>query len=227
MDGRGRRGALSHATVVALPSKVHADGWDIVLPPRSHRVATHANFNHVAPSGILAPFDEDAAKSADEFGVRRNFYREFVEELYAEARYERPEYFGNDDPADDKAVDRLTRLFDDGLAQLYYTGISINLLTVRHEICLLLKINDPEWLRREETLATAAGSRLHLGWEWAQSSEDVQSITPDQPSHWRFGITSDLQPVAAPLDRVYTIPNAAAAIYLALPVLQATAEREA
>jgi hypothetical protein len=48
---------------------------------------------------------------------------------------------------------RVARLLDDmlehGTADLLYTGVGVNLLALRHEICTVLVIDDPGWYERE------------------------------------------------------------------------------
>ena len=58
VDGAHRAAAMSHAAVVMVATGEGDGSYDVLLPARSDKVATHAGFHHVAPSGILAPFDE-------------------------------------------------------------------------------------------------------------------------------------------------------------------------
>ena len=45
----------------------------------------------------------------------------------------------------DPRLQKLKDLLNDGAAKLYYTGVAINLLNLRPEICLLLYIKDRDW----------------------------------------------------------------------------------
>ena len=58
---------MSHATVVMIACDDDDKCYDILLPARSGEVETHRGFNHVAPSGILAPFDEMSPSPQKEF----------------------------------------------------------------------------------------------------------------------------------------------------------------
>jgi hypothetical protein len=209
-DGTRRVAAMSHATVVMIACDDDDKCYDILLPARSGEVETHRGFNHVAPSGILAPFDEMSPSPQKEFSVRRNFYREWVEELYNATEHERPVGFAIPDPEEQPEITRLKAAH----ARLYYTGISVNLLTLRPEICLLLLINDPRWFDAERRLAEKM--RLDFNWEYATEHDQLR-IAADQPGHWRVRLNSDLQPWdGAKLKPTFLVPNAAAAIHLAI-----------
>jgi hypothetical protein len=222
MNGRHRAAAVSHATVIAAAAGNGDGGYDILLPPRSGAVATHAHFNHVAPSGIFAPFDERSPSPAPEFSIRRNFYREWVEELYAIEQHQRPGYsFDLPDPEDEPEITRLKDMLDDPRkGGLYYTGVSVNLLTMRPEICLLLLIRDPGWLKEEANIARATGRPSKLSWEYAQGPWDGERA-PGQSDRGLFQLNAELQPRGRdPLKPTFLIPNAAAAISLAVKTIK-------
>jgi hypothetical protein len=222
---RFRAAALSHATVVMLAT---GNGYDILLPSRSDEVASHQGFRHVAPSGILAPFNAHAVVTEQqrraEFSVRRNFYREWIEELYDAKEYE-----GFDledisdipqppDPAEEPEIARLKKVIDPAqpthAGDLYYTGVSVNLLTLRPEICLLLVIDDPGWLGQEKHEAERFERPLKLGWEFAEGQIERAELSPRH----RLRLGPDLKPVRSDSQLVSAaqlVPNASAAIFLA------------
>ena len=219
VDGQRRAAAVSHATVVM--SAVKGGGYDIILPVRSRDVATHANFNHVAPSGIFAPYDETSPSPEREFSVRRNFYREWVEELYAVEEHEHPAYsVVIPDPEDEPEIIRLKGLLSSKQGHLKYTGVSFNLLTMRPEICLALLIDDPEWFREEDRIARGTGRPFKLGWEYEQSVWEGPKVS-GRPGQLRIPLNADLQPTDGSLLRPsFLIPNAAAVISLAIKMLK-------
>lgn len=127
-------------------------------------------------------------------------------------------------PANEPEIQRLRA---ESSATLYYTGVSLNLLTLRPEICLLLLIEDPDWLDREHRTAqdlslTAGGRPMVYGWEIVQRERDM----PAGRSLARFlSLDDDLRPSGdhnAPLQPELLVPNAAAAISLALRVVRST-----
>jgi Trypsin-like peptidase domain len=217
LNGRDRAAAMSHGTVIMLANE--DGGYHVLLPPRSDVVATHPGFNHIAPSGILAPFTDELNPSPEsEFSVLRNIYREYVEELYSYDQYERPKLSTAPDPIDAPEVTRLRQLLDSQEADLYYTGVSINLLTLRPEICTLLLIRQPDWLKQETRIAAAMGRPWRFSWEYVERLEKKQEGQPSHPLTW---LSPDLQswPTSSPLRPSFLVPNAAAAISLALDLL--------
>jgi hypothetical protein len=216
-DGSGRSAAVSVATVMlaATPGGRHA----ILLTPRSGEVATHKFFNHVAPSGIFSPLDIDLSTLREEFSVRRNIFREYLEELYSVEEYEigtKPSHEIENEPE----IQRLNQLIEDGGAQLYYTGVSVNLFTLRPEICTLLLILDTSWITKEPAEAERCGRPWRLAWEWLPREEEHQ--LPSGRRHHQFLILNrSLEPLESDrltLQPTALIPNAAAAISLALRV---------
>ncbi|MFJ2596800.1 hypothetical protein [Streptomyces erythrochromogenes] len=101
-------------------------------------------------------------------------------------------------------------------AQLYYTGISVNLLTLRPEICLLLVIDDVDWLRQE----LRRRRPFRFGWEYAQTPQAVRHRSTSQPGHWSLRLDADLRPASGrQLHPCCLVPNAAAALDLAVKAL--------
>ncbi|SNT60675.1 hypothetical protein SAMN05216276_107848 [Streptosporangium subroseum] len=236
--GRFRAAALSHAAVVMLAT---GDGsYDILLPERSADVAFHAGFRHVAPSGIFAPFNARVVSSAKsrraEFSVLRNFYREWVEELFDAEAYEGWQLEDVGEPLDPTLAPEVARLQEDfdqtnpkRRGDLLYTGVSVNLLTLRPEICLLLVVDDPRWLGNEIEAAKQVGRPFRLGWEYAEGeiehSQPKAKYSQLKPEH-RLRLGPDLQPVEGSSFRaIELVPNAAAAIYLALNVMRTRRSR--
>jgi hypothetical protein len=215
VDGGYHAAAVSHATVV-MAANIDG-GYDIMLPVRASNVATHAGFNHVAPSGIFAPYDESSPSPSIEFSVRRNFYREWLEELYAAEGHERPSYsVVIPDPEDEPEVTRLNEMLTSGQGHLYYTGVSVNLLTLRPEICMLLLIENPSWLREENRIARETGRPFTWGWEYEDNPWAGVKMH-NRPEQLQLRLGADLRPVdGARLEPTFLIPNAAAAISLAI-----------
>jgi len=216
-DGSRRAAAVSVATVVLMAAV--DGGYHVLLTPRSGAVATHRFFNHVAPSGILAPLDWGSCPPAEEFSVRRNLLREYVEELYSGDEFQVGEEPYHDVESEPEVV-RLNAVLDSGDAGLYYTGVSVNLLTLRPELCTLLLVTDPGWLRREVGLARRSGRPWRLAWEYLERDKEHELPSGRRHSHL-LPLDEQLRPrgnAGEALNTDALIPNAAAAIALALPV---------
>jgi hypothetical protein len=207
LDGSGRSAALSVATVTMYRSSDH---YEVVLSPRASWVARHKLYNHVAPSGIFQPFNRSSASSEREFSVRTTLLRELLEELYGREDYDRRGQRLLQDPASEPEVLALEAMLKSGSAELLYTGVSINLLTLRPEICTLLLIHDPEWVRDPALMLSneyLPGTHEH---DLGAGRQHLTSIALDD----------DLRPIATgnELKNRALIPNAAAALQLAMRV---------
>ncbi|GIJ44269.1 hypothetical protein Val02_11550 [Virgisporangium aliadipatigenens] len=162
-DGRFRAGALSVATTVLLP---RPGGHAALLVRRSWRVRTHPGFLHVAPAGILAPPDRSHWREG--FSVRQTVYREFAEELFGLDLETTPEA-GLLDSAPVRA------LLDGGAAELHLCGVSVPLLHLRPEICVLLRVHDPALLRGTRNWEVGRVLELPLDEEF----RPLEDVTPD------------------------------------------------
>ena len=149
----------------------------------------------------------------------RDLFREYVEELYAGDEFQVGEEPFHDVESEPEIV-RLKAVLDSGDAAVYYTGVSVNLLTLRPEICTLLLVRDPGWLRREVGLARRSGRPWRLAWEYLERGKEHELPAGRRHSHL-LPLDEQLQPrgnASSALNPEALIPNAAAAIALALPV---------
>ncbi|MER7591290.1 hypothetical protein ABTW72_27515 [Micromonospora sp. NPDC127501] len=209
-DGRFRAAALSVATTMIF---THADGsYSALLVPRSKEVLTHPGYAHVAPSGIFAPISRNWRKWGDEFSIEQTVVREYAEEL-----------FGYKDLEDstqhiDAALDfvppirRLRDAVRSGVVEMRYCGITVPLLTLRTEICVLIFIRDSKWFDAE--IGRAKHEDKHpfaFNWEY-------------RPGTGRAAVQLDLDRNFEPVDRHGTVhptkmvPHAAAALHLSTEV---------
>lgn len=212
LDGSRRAGAISTATVVLFRPRPGAP-FHTLLVPRSRDVATHRFQAHVAPSGIFAPDDEEPAPSA-----RASILREYAEELFDRTEHQE-QAAGHLNVTELSEVRRLQDALDAGRAELLYTGVSVNLLSLRPEICTLLLVHDPDWWADERRPAEAAGQPMKLAWEYAVG--DTMGALPDGRNFigmLPFDDAREPLPRGDQLDPEWLVPNAAAALALALPV---------
>jgi transcriptional regulator with XRE-family HTH domain len=175
-DGRYRSAALgvSTLTIVRVRNRTF-DGYKMFLSPRSVTVATQRRRYHVVPSGMFQPFIPGDASDLlqGQFSVADTVMREFVEELYGVEELET-----GDGRVDPEAIyhRREARLLSDmlraGDAALLYSGVAVNLLALRPEICTVLVIDDPGWWERE-------CGELRICDEYLQQCEQAE-LLPDQ-----------------------------------------------
>jgi hypothetical protein len=93
-------------------------------------------------------------------------YREYLEELFSreEVKTSRSvisyDYFYGD-----RNLAYLRSLIESGSARLYFTGLAVNLLTLRVDICTLLHIRDYDWFANHKG-GTRDLDRIELNDEW-------------------------------------------------------------
>jgi hypothetical protein len=137
-DGQRRSAAVAVSTLIAFYDD---ERLTLLLKRRSKTVAVHSGMVHVIPSFMFQPA---TSYLDEEFSVVHNFEREYLEELFNRAEPEESEgdwqYFYGD-----SRLRYLRSLIANGNATLLFTGLAVNLLNLRPEICLLLLIKDPEW----------------------------------------------------------------------------------
>jgi transcriptional regulator with XRE-family HTH domain len=211
MDGRYRSAALgvSTLTIVRVRNRTF-DGYKMFLSPRSCTVATQRRRYHVVPSGMFQPFipSESPDLLQSQFSVFATVAREFVEELYGVQELET-----GDGRVDPQAIYRrrearlLSDMLKSGGAALLYTGVAVNLLALRHEVCTVLVIDDPGWYERE-------CGELRICDEYLQQCQQTD-LLPDQ--RWvqlvsldRHGLELDPQWHNALSARNVVAPGAAA-----------------
>ena len=176
VDGRYRSAAIGVSTLTVVRVRNRGfDGYKIFLSPRSVTVATQRRRYHVVPSGMFQPFipSESGDLLRSQFSVSETVMREFVEELYGVEELET-----GDGRVDPRAIYRRreARLLSDmlgaGDAALLYSGLAVNLLALRPEICTVLVVDDPQWYDRE-------CSELRICDEYLQQCEQAE-LLPDQ-----------------------------------------------
>jgi hypothetical protein len=78
-------------------------------------------------------------------------------------------------------------MLESGAARLLYTGIAVNLLALRPEICTLLVIDDPSWFENE-------GGEIRFCGEYLRQTERTD-LLPDRRWVQPIGLEGDnLQP---------------------------------
>jgi hypothetical protein len=140
--GRGRSAAIGIGTLTIF----NDDGvYKAILARRSQMTAFDSGLFHVLPAMMFGPTTADFADPR-EWSIKHQVLREVLEELFnmPEARNPQTWDFFYQHPA----LVYLQSLLDTGRANLYLTGIIINLLTLRPEISTLLLIRDPAWYKR-------------------------------------------------------------------------------
>lgn len=182
-----------------------------MLSPRSGSVGRHSLFNHVAPSGYLQPPRGRDDLWSTWFSTRRTLLSEFAEELYGREK-------APSEPDSLPEIARLSELIAGGGATLLYTGVSVNLLMLRPEVCLTLYVRDEDWLRREIAIPD---SGFRLGLEFLSASAAAE-LPADRVHLPYLGLDDDLQPIGneRELWPSALVPQAAASMHLAVEAIR-------
>ncbi len=138
--GRGRSATIGVACVTAFKS---ARGYEALLARRSAHSATDPRFFHVLPAFVFQPIS--TSPTAYDWCVSHHIYREWLEELFSvdEAQLHAPEAVYAH-----PAMQDLQAMLACGAAELRLTGVTLNTLTLRAEISVLLLIHDATWWAR-------------------------------------------------------------------------------
>src|SRR5262249_18800431 len=138
---------------------------------RSENVAVHAGLIHVIPSFMFQPATPTIGR---EYSLQHNIFREYLEELF-----DRPDpAHGETDPdyfLQDPLLLELRELLKTGQAEWYFTGVAVNLLNLRPDICTLLLIKDHSWYRRHADPTARQDQRFQLNVEFATNFQEVAS----------------------------------------------------
>lgn len=144
-------------------------GYRCLLHRRSRekKLAADPDLFHVIPAAMFEPDPWDREEPYD---VYENILREYLEEVYdikkPEACPQDRNWYRSVD-----LVRELDEMIQDGKkASLYLTGLTINLLNLRPEICTLLVIRDLQW--RDKSLFR----RSKQQWEYDQDGATKVSI---------------------------------------------------
>lgn len=156
-SGKYRSVAMSISTLIAY---YNDDYLELLVKRRSKSVATHSGFSHILPSHIFQPSTLDAD---GEYGIMHCICKEYLEELFdvqdesdstKDYYYQQPAYV------------YLRSLLDSGKASLYLTGVAVNLLNMRPEICALLFIRTRDWFDIHSQ-SRENGMRFKFNFEYA------------------------------------------------------------
>jgi len=208
LDGHRRAAAISVAAATILPD-ADRGGYRVLLPPRSGEVAAHRFFNHVVPAGIFQPLNDSEPDNSKEYSIRNVLLREFIEELHDREEFEQSMSRVWTDVEADPEWKRMAARLRNHQVSIHFTGVSVNLFTLRPEICCLI-------LFRDTRVAT----------EWTLNWENVgrhQVRLPDGRSvrrllHLDAEFNPDDPAARHSISPANTVPNAAAALALGIRV---------
>ncbi|OUJ69198.1 hypothetical protein [Hymenobacter crusticola] len=211
LDGTGRSNALGISTLIAYKDK-NRDAYQLLTRRRAKKgVPLRSGLLHVVPGFMFQPTTTILGIEY-EYDIRYNVLREYLEELFSVE-----ENLSNDHPDiiySDCRLQYLLQLFEQGKAALYFTGVAVNLLNLRPEICTLLVISSPEWYEK------CTHDPAHY-WKF---NKEFQRINDDvRPKEYigAFSLSTDEAMIeTASLYPNRTVPVGAAAFWLGVDTLR-------
>ncbi|MCX6164263.1 MAG: hypothetical protein NTU73_05290, partial [Ignavibacteriae bacterium] len=139
LDGFGRSAMIGISTLIICKIK---GKYYMFLRRRSKKsVSVDQGLLHVIPSSTFQPM---TVFHKEEFKVSHNIYREYLEELFNRPEPEPNEYWNT--IYNDEILKYLKELLDNGQAKLLFSGLAINLFSLRPEICTVLIIDSEKWI---------------------------------------------------------------------------------
>ena len=138
----GRRRGAGLATSTLICYRMEDGGYRCILFKRSEEGLSEAEgWFHVVPAAQFEP-DEVETNIGPSYSIKDNILREYAEELF---RWQPPNRLVPRPHRFSKYVEALETMFSRREASLHVTGISLELATLRADICTLLLISTPEW----------------------------------------------------------------------------------
>jgi hypothetical protein len=139
LHGGSRCAALTVSTFVVFR---RAGRYYCLIRRRSRAVGISPGLFHVLPAAM---FEATQTDYRAEWSVKQNVFRELLEEVYnePERRGTTADWIYGVEP-----IPELERLLVAGRAEFSLTGLCVNLLDLRPEICTVLCVEDEDFLRR-------------------------------------------------------------------------------
>jgi hypothetical protein len=137
--GKERSAAIGCAMLVVFND---AGIYKGIIARRTEIHGTHPHALHVMPAFIFQQMGE--TMQAHEWSIKYHAYREWLEEFFGMAE-------GDSAMNSHPALLDLQGMEAEGRAEMCLTGISMNLLTLRPEINIVLVIHDREWWQRVQS----------------------------------------------------------------------------
>ncbi len=162
INGSNRCAVISFSTLIVFKRKRE---YYTLINKRSPDVAVSPNMYHVVPAGMF-----EAENTFDNWDLESNIMREILEEVYDDRSHmnpgERifPEYIGLHHP-----IPKIREMLSNGSAELCVTGICVDLLNLRPEICTILFADNEDFFKLKE---------IKFNWEYAKDNQSGKGIVP-------------------------------------------------
>jgi hypothetical protein len=219
LNGKGRSNAIGVSCSIVFQTE---RGWATIVRERSPYVAVCRDALHVVPSFMFASEVGDLER---EYSVRHNICREYLEEVFNKHEIEQPPPAATFNWFYSKYPDYqyLRDMLESGKAKLLFTGLAVDVFTLRTEILTLLLVNSSEWWANH----SQGNEALRLSHIEVNDEFKSQQILWEEQRDIivRVDLDDDLRPIGKSLpsglrldDPAFWVPSGAAAFYHGLEV---------
>ena len=137
-SGKGRKSLLSVSMMVLCKNKNNS--YDALRIRRSENIDAKVGFLQFVPSGGFSALDAglDFDSQFANASITKGLLREFLEECFGEADYSGVINHSPEDVYSNEIIKKI------GLNNIHFLGTALSLVSLRHELCFLMKIDNEE-----------------------------------------------------------------------------------
>lgn len=201
VNGDGRAAALGMSALVAFPDR---DGrLYVLLGHRGTGVATYASCWHVVPSGMagwrFAPLgkpDAPDGSTMSAHGYKSTYLESAILREYSEELFNHPEEAWEDESTV-RRHEAVTALLNNYGARIEFTGIAVDLVNLRFEVCALIFVGDPRYY-----------DERHFDPGWEHGPQGVYAVPVGE-----VAASTEEQLIVRQMTPGNTVPTGAAALW--------------
>ena len=167
--GTGPFSALAISTLIVYKDR---KAYKLMVGKRSAETGAHADLFHVIPASMFQP---ELGSFAEEWDIRHTVLKEYAEELFNENLAQDAmnfRYFYRDS----QPVAALLKAIRSRRCTFVITGLVVNQLNLRPEICALLLVEDPKWWETQS-------AHMRHNWEYVDRQE-LAHLASSRRRHW-------------------------------------------
>jgi hypothetical protein len=153
LDGAGPCNSLAISTLIVYQDR-HGE-YRLLIGKRSAQTGAHAHLFHVVPACMFQP---ELGNVNAEWSIFHNVLKEYLEEIFSVEL--RPNAVNATYFYDHPRAVSLRNALRSGDVEFTVTGMVVNLLNLRPEICALILVKDSDWWRREQAMGK-------MNWEYS------------------------------------------------------------
>lgn len=182
-NGLNRASLLSVQMMIVFKD-YRDDKYKTFLIQRSEEVSSKPNYWQIVPSGGFEIFEKSNQRSdfvlKDNFKVELALYRELAEEILNYDEFTHNEN-GNvkENIYEQNDIKEIRKYINDGQASLDFIGVVTDLINFRSELCFLLIIDSPDFIKRRFAV-NHEGKDIHMVPIYDNENGNVEDLIKEQ-----------------------------------------------